>query len=154
MELVINFYNEYQNEYDLYYEKYYKLGLFILEHLNKEGMFEISVSFVNNDKIRQINRDYRNIDKVTDVISFEYNVLYDYSDDYIELGDIFISIDKALLQAKEYGNSIEREMMFLFCHGFLHCLGYDHLSLEDEKIMFALQKEILNGYKEWKKRFY
>ena len=100
------------------------------------------------DAIQEINRDYRSIDKPTDVISF---ALKDSEEDYMiseeideELGDIFINVEAVRNQAQEYGHSIRREVCFLFTHGLLHLLGYDHMQSEDEKIMFALQDVILN----------
>lgn len=147
---------------------------------------EVALSFVDDETIRQLNKDYRGIDKATDVLSFamtestedELPIYYDDEDledveleqlqemselglldggeDTLEefeegpenllvepLGDIVISIPKALAQAEEYGHSVEREIGFLFVHGFLHLIGYDHMTEEDEKIMFGKQEEIL-----------
>ncbi|MBM7453555.1 putative rRNA maturation factor [Acholeplasma morum] len=97
---------------------------------------EMSVIFLTSDAIKTMNRDYRGIDKVTDVISFP-----DKEDDYI--GDIFICLDRAKEQASDYNHSIEREIGFLSVHGYLHLLGYDHHTEEDEKVMFTKQEEIL-----------
>lgn len=97
----------------------------------------INVILVNNEEIHRINLQYRHIDRPTDVISFEN------TDEGNELGDIFISIDKAREQAQEYGHSFERELGFLSCHGFLHCNGFDHLNETEEKEMFALQDQIM-----------
>lgn len=107
---------------------------------------EISVTFVRSRTIHIINRDYRGIDRPTDVISF---AIRDGLEDFIpdeekDLGDLFINIDYARKQAREYGHSEKREMGFLFTHGILHCLGYDHMNPEDEKKMFALQDRILD----------
>ena len=107
--------------------------------------YELSVTFVRSQTIHKINRDYRNVDRPTDVISF---AIRDDEDDFIseeekDLGDIFININRIYSQAEEYGHSIEREFLFLFCHGLLHCLGYDHMNPEDEKEMFGLQEKIL-----------
>lgn len=108
---------------------------------------EISVTFVRSRTIHVINREYRNIDRPTDIISFAAN---DFSypgetpEEHADLGDLFLNIDYAARQAKEYGHSLKREVGFLFCHGLLHCLGYDHMKPEDEKVMFALQNEILD----------
>ena len=117
-----------------------------LGYLHIEDDVELSCIIVDDQRIHEINRDYRHIDRATDVISF---ALEDNDQFYVEgmprsLGDIFISYDHACMQAKEYGHSIEREMCFLMTHGLLHLLGYDHMSEDDEKEMFALQKEILN----------
>ena len=106
---------------------------------------EFNIIFVSNDEIQQINRDYRGLDKVTDVISFALmdNDLSNYNAED-ELGDVFICVDRAKEQAVEYGHSLEREIGFLAVHGYLHLCGYDHMSEEDEKVMFAKQDEILN----------
>jgi probable rRNA maturation factor len=113
---------------------------------------EVSVSFVDNERIRVINRDYRGKDQPTDVISF---ALEEKGEGEIEiigadvpplLGDIIISIPKAKEQAEEYGHSFMRELGFLAVHGFLHLLGYDHQTEEDEKTMFSKQEEILNHF--------
>ena len=106
---------------------------------------EFNIIFVSNDEIQQINRDYRGLDRVTDVISFALmdNDLSNYNAED-ELGDVFICVDRAKEQAAEYGHSLEREIGFLAVHGYLHLCGYDHMNLEDEKVMFAKQDEILN----------
>lgn len=115
--------------------------------------YEVDVSLVDDEAIQAINRDYRHIDRVTDVISFAFN------DDTSELGrisgdvprllgEIFIDIPQARRQAKDIGNSEEREFAFLFVHGLLHLLGYDHMTPEDEAIMFPLQERILLAEKE------
>ena len=106
----------------------------------------MSCILVDDKDIHQINKEYRHIDRSTDVISF---ALEDNEQFYIEgmprsIGDIFISVDHARIQAQEYGHSLKREMCFLFTHGLLHLLGYDHMNEDDEKEMFSLQKEILN----------
>jgi probable rRNA maturation factor len=116
-----------------------------LETLGIEDDIEMSVILVDDERIHEINRDYRHIDRSTDVISF---ALEDNEQFYVEgmpreLGDIFISVDHAQAQAKEYGHSLRREMCFLFCHGVLHLLGYDHMKKEEEEVMFGLQREIL-----------
>ena len=105
-----------------------------------------SVIFVGEDEIQKINKEYRGIDKVTDVISFAFednaNMVYN---NVRVLGDIYICIPKMIAQAKEYGHSEKRELSFLCCHGLLHLLGYDHVnSKEEEKIMFDLQERLLN----------
>ena len=113
---------------------------------------EVSVTFVNNDEIQEINRDYRKLDKPTDVISF---ALEEASEDEVKiigdeipivLGDIIISVEKAKEQAVDYNHSFERELGFLAVHGLLHLLGYDHMTKEDEKIMFQKQEEILGEF--------
>ena len=108
---------------------------------------EFSVIIVDNKRIHCINRDYRNVDRPTDVITF---ALEDYDDvkfdHYRPLGDIYISIDKAREQALEYGHSLKRELAFLTVHGFLHLLGYDHMVVSEEKVMFDKQELILDGF--------
>lgn len=129
------------------------------EKLNLGENFEVSVTVVDNEKIQEINREYRKKDKVTDVISFaiEDNDELDFEvffDDEFEgeemdiprlLGDIFFSIDKAEEQAESFGHSLEREIGFLVVHGFLHLNGYDHQTEEEEKEMFDLQEDILEA---------
>lgn len=101
---------------------------------------EISITFVDNEAIRQINKEYRNIDRETDVLSFP---LDEKGRDTV-LGDVVISLEKAKSQSVEYGHSFERELAFLCVHSVLHLLGYDHeISKEDEKIMFEKQEKIL-----------
>ncbi|WP_053219132.1 rRNA maturation RNase YbeY [Virgibacillus senegalensis] len=121
----------------------------------KEGITEeseVSVNFVDNEEIQIINRNYRQQDKPTDVISFalqeegegELKVIGE--DIPLVLGDIVISVDRAAEQAEEYGHSLQREFGFLALHGFLHLLGYDHIQKEDEQKMFQRQEEILNAF--------
>ena len=109
---------------------------------------QVSVLIVHDEKMRQLNKKFRGIDKTTDVLSFpiidfnmcDKNILEKGN---ILLGDIVICIDKVFSQATEYMHSVEREIGFLTAHGILHLLGYDHISQEDEKIMFAKQDLIL-----------
>lgn len=108
---------------------------------------EFNIIIIDNERIREINREYRKIDKETDVISFALEDNMDISyDDFRLLGDIYISIDRCYEQAMEYGHSREREICFLATHGILHLLGYDHMESEDEKEMFSLQNKLLDGY--------
>ena len=108
---------------------------------------EFGLIFVDNNKIKELNKNYRGIDRETDVITFR---LEDYEKVMCGkiniLGDIYISLDKANSQSIEYGHSYLRELSFLLIHGFLHLLGYDHMNPEDEKIMFSLQEEVLDSY--------
>ncbi|WP_374721691.1 rRNA maturation RNase YbeY [Peribacillus tepidiphilus] len=121
---------------------------------SKEGIeeAELSVTFVDNNRIREINKEYRKKDAPTDVISFaleemgEEEVGIVGADMPRVLGDIIISIERAREQAEEYGHSFDRELGFLALHGLLHLLGYDHMTEEEEKIMFSKQKDILNEY--------
>ena len=111
----------------------------------KLGNVEFNVILVDNSYIHQLNKEYRHIDRATDVISFALEDTKDITyENYRLLGDIYISIDKAKEQAEAYGHSLKREFCFLAVHGFLHLLGYDHMTEEDEKIMFGLQEDILN----------
>ena len=104
-----------------------------------------SIIFVDDDEIHKINKNYRNVDRVTDVISFAFEDSNDLVyNDFRMLGDIYICIPQMKRQAKEYGHSEKRELSFLTVHGLLHLLGYDHMNEEDEKIMFGLQELILN----------
>lgn len=139
----------YEDEMNLCEESYEKQFLMIIEttlnHLNIEDDVELSCLLIDDKQIHEINKQYRDIDRSTDVISF---ALEDSEDFIVEgmprsLGDIFISVEHAMAQAKEYEHSLHREMCFLFTHGLLHLLGYDHMNEEDEKEMFSLQKEIL-----------
>jgi len=108
---------------------------------------EFNIIIVDNDKIHEINREYRSVDRETDVISFamedNMDIIYE---DFRLLGDIYISIDKCYQQAADYGHSRVREICFLATHGILHLLGYDHMESEEEEEMFSLQDELLNGY--------
>lgn len=111
--------------------------------------YECSVIFVDSQQIHQVNLQYRNIDRPTDVISF---ALKDSTEEFElaeledELGDIFINLEAVVNQAKEYRHSQAREICFLFTHGLLHLLGYDHMQLEDEEKMFKLQDDILDEF--------
>ncbi|WP_182200544.1 rRNA maturation RNase YbeY [Paraliobacillus salinarum] len=113
---------------------------------------EISINFVDNREIQIINRNYRQIDRPTDVISFaleeegEGEVKIIGEDMPLILGDIVISVDMAKEQADEYNHSLERELGFLALHGFLHLLGYDHMNDADEKTMLSRQEELLNAF--------
>lgn len=113
---------------------------------------ELSVTFVSNERIQEINREYRDKDQATDVISFAMEELGEGELEIVGaeipriLGDIIISIPKAREQADEYNHSFMRELGFLAVHGFLHLLGYDHITADEEKVMVEKQKEILEGY--------
>ena len=133
-----------------------KLIIAAANKLNLGENFEVSITVVEDQRIQEINRDYRFIDKPTDVISFaiedndeeDFAVFFDQ--EFMEedkfprlLGDLFISIDKAENQAAAFGHSLERELGFLTVHGFLHLNGYDHQTKAEEKEMFSLQEIIL-----------
>ena len=118
--------------------------------LKKEKLDNVSFNLiiVDNEYIHELNKNYRNIDRETDVITFaleDEESLVLPTDERV-LGDIYISIDKAVSQAEEYGHSLLRELSFLAVHGFYHLLGYDHMTAEDEKVMFAKQEEVLAEY--------
>ena len=104
-----------------------------------------SIVFVDNEKIQFLNKNYRNIDRITDVISFAFEdnerIVYN---NVRFLGEIYICIPRMIEQSLMYGHSEERELAFLTVHGLLHLLGYDHMNEEDEKEMFMLQEVILN----------
>ena len=106
-----------------------------------------NVIIVDNDYIHKLNKEYRGIDRPTDVISF---ALEDEEDsiklDFRVLGDIYISLDKTYEQSKLYDHSFLRELSFLTIHGLLHLLGYDHMNIEDEEVMFKKQEELLNEF--------
>ena len=106
---------------------------------------EFNIIIVDNEKIHEINKEYRHIDRPTDVISFalEDDESFPGMDTRV-LGDIYISLDKVYEQSNAYGHSFFRELSFLTVHGILHLLGYDHMNEEDEKEMFSRQELILN----------
>lgn len=108
---------------------------------------EFNIIIVDNKRIHEINKEYRNVDRETDVISFamEDNMDIEY-EDFRLLGDIYISIDKCYQQALDYGHSRVREICFLATHGILHLLGYDHMESDEELEMFKLQDELLDGF--------
>lgn len=146
--MIIDFvYEDEKNLCEIDYEKQFiEIIKTTLDYLKIEDDIEMSCILVDDEDIYQINKEYRHIDRSTDVISF---ALEDNEQFYIEgmprsIGDIFISVDHARIQAQEYGHSLKREMCFLFTHGLLHLLGCDHMNEDDEKEMFSLQKEILN----------
>ena len=112
--------------------------------IEKLDNIEFNVIIVDNEYIHKLNKEYRHIDRPTDVITFALEDNEDVKDIYRVLGDIYISLDKAKEQAIEYGHSFKREICFLAVHGFLHLLGYDHMEKADEKIMFGKQEVILN----------
>lgn len=127
-------------------EEYYNKTL---KELNITNNFDMSLIIVGKKKIKKINNEYRNIDKETDVISFANidSEDYDYLCGDLNLGDIFINVDRVVTQAHKYRHSIKREFIFLFVHGMLHLLGYDHIKKEDEQIMFFLQDKIVGNLK-------
>ena len=129
-------------KYSSYFNKIAKNALKVLR---KEDTYVVSVTFVRSCTIHKLNFEYRGIDRPTDVITFAYqdSDFYDL-EDVIDLGDIFINVDYAKRQAREYGHSYDREICFLFTHGLLHCFGYDHMNPKEEKEMVELQDKILD----------
>ena len=140
------------NDYEIFDEYGYNedvkyLDSVIEETLKMEGVDNASFSiiFISDEKMHEMNLECRGIDRTTDVLSFALEDVDNIKGDVRILGDIFISIPKMRAQAKEYEHSERRELSFLTCHGLLHLLGYDHTkSLEEEKIQFGLQDEMLN----------
>jgi len=152
MKLKIYFEND-QEKHSIHYKLKMLIRHTILETLDYEGMendAEVSVTFVDDEGIRELNKKFRNMDKPTDVLSFP---LLDYEGESEEpffdelchnLGDIVISLERAMAQANEFGHSFEREVAFLTAHSMLHLLGYDHeLSEEDDADMRARQNDIM-----------
>lgn len=152
MSLKIYFENE-QEKHSIHYNLKMLIRHTILETLDYEGMendAEVSVTFVDDEGIRALNKKFRNMDKPTDVLSFP---LLDYEGESEEpffdelchnLGDIVISLERAMAQANEFGHSFEREVAFLTAHSMLHLLGYDHeLSDEDDADMRKRQNDIM-----------
>ncbi|WP_028595863.1 rRNA maturation RNase YbeY [Paenibacillus assamensis] len=137
-----------------------KLERVLEEAAQMEGIVEgeVALTFVDDERIHELNRDYRQIDRPTDVLSFalnesvdeEMDILYEVEDEQElaslgdMLGDIIISTERAQAQADEYGHSLEREIGFLFVHGFLHLIGYDHQDDESERVMMDKQEAVLS----------
>lgn len=153
MKLKIYFENE-QKKHSIKYKMQMLIRRTILETLDYEGMendVEVSVTFVDDEGIRALNKKFRNLDKPTDVLSFP---LLDYEGESEEpffdelchnLGDIVISLERAMAQANEFGHSFEREVAFLTAHSMLHLLGYDHeISEEDDADMRKRQNDIMD----------
>ena len=139
----ISIYNETEEKLD----DEFKIMKEVLEHgINKlkieNPIFNIII--VDNEYIHNLNREYRGIDRETDVITFALQDDKTFNPEENILGDVYISIDKAKSQSEEYGHSLRRELCFLAVHGMLHLLGYDHMKKEDEEVMFKLQEDILD----------
>lgn len=151
MNLTLEWNNE-QSEFGITPELIQKLEelLCLAGEMEEIPTGEVALSFVDDEAIHQLNKDYRGVDRPTDVLSFAMHEMGDdemeifFEDDIPDqLGDIVISVPRAIEQSKEYGHSIEREIGFLFVHGFLHLLGYDHEDEAAEKEMFDKQEQIL-----------
>ena len=123
-----------------------KVIKFACKHLKIDNPL-LNIVIVDNKKIQEINREYRNKDAVTDVISFAFEEVKDVDYDGVRfLGEIYISYERCKEQAADFGHSVKREFCYLAVHGLLHLLGYDHMNEEDKKVMRALEEEILNEY--------
>lgn len=123
----------------------------LISAIEKEKLEDVTFNLiiVDNEYIHELNKNYRGIDRETDVITFaleDEDSIVVPEEEGRNLGDIYISIDKARSQAEEYGHGLLRELSFLAVHGFYHLLGYDHMTLEDEKVMFSKQEEVLEAY--------
>ncbi len=141
----IDIYNETKENLEEELKTVHEVLVHGLKKLNiDEAIFNVII--VNNDYIHKLNKEYRNIDRETDVITFALEDDKTFNPEIRILGDVYISIDKAKSQSVEYGHSLLRELCFLAVHGMLHLLGYDHMNKEDEEEMFGLQEEILDGY--------
>ena len=118
--------------------------------LSREGVpaeeVEISITFVNDEEIRELNAQYRNVDKVTDVLSFpQFESPEDLPEEgEIILGDVVLNVEQAKRQAEEYGHSEDREIIYLFVHSLLHLLGYDHMEEDEKTEMRGAEEEIMN----------
>ena len=128
-------------------DKVERVMLAVLDYEDYDDNYEVSLSFVDNEEIRNLNRDFRNIDRVTDVLSFPMLSDDEFDIEYEEesLGDIVISIQRADEQAEEFDHSLEREICFLVCHSMFHLLGYDHMEEEEAKDIHRREEEVLNG---------
>ncbi len=138
-------FNETEETLEKEIEVLHGLMEFALKHEALENV-EFNIILIDNERIHEINKNYRGVDRATDVISF---ALEDNETIKLEerlLGDIYISVEKARGQALEYGHSFLRELCFLAVHGFYHLLGYDHIKKEDEEVMFQKQEEVLTLY--------
>ena len=146
-EIAFEFINQTNEQLDEYEALFNEIIEATFKMLAVEDACELSCIIVDNKEIHRINREYRQIDRPTDVISFAYEdaECFELEGMPRQLGDIFISLDKAKEQAESYGHSFKREFCFLFTHGLLHLLGYDHIEKDDEEKMLRIQKSILEA---------
>lgn len=121
----------------------------VLVYENQSLDCEVSISFVDNAEIRELNKDYRGIDRETDVLSFPMDDEFTFEGPVL-LGDVIISLEKALEQSEEFGHSINREIAYLTAHSMLHLLGYDHMDEEEKSLMRGKEKEIMRKLKIFK----
>lgn len=140
-----------QDKYEITEEMEKLISDVIKECLRVEGKndeYEVSISFVDKEEIRELNRDYRGVDKETDVLSFPME------DDFLIstpiLGDIIISIEKADEQAKEFGHDLKREVAYLTAHSMFHLMGYDHMEDGEKSIMREKEKQVMKNLKIFK----
>lgn len=145
MENTFEIFNETDCDLEEEIDKLHEFITFVLKEEKLENV-EFNIIFIDNPRIHEINLTYRGVDRPTDVISFalEDNKTIDLG--VRLLGDIYISIDKAKEQATSFSHSLRREISFLAVHGLLHLLGYDHMTEEEEKVMFAKQEELLQKF--------
>lgn len=153
--MIVELYDEQQTLTDELTQMVQDVLAYAADYLELEENCAMSVIIVDNEEIQNINREYRQKDAVTDVISFaleesvvedDFPTIQEVMDESRELGDIFVSFQRAQEQAVEYGHSEKRELGFLVVHGFLHLNGYDHMTDEEEAEMFDLQRDILDGF--------
>lgn len=153
--MIVELYDEQQTLTDELTQMIQDVLAYAADYLELEENCAMSVIIVDNEEIQNINREYRQKDAVTDVISFaleesvvedDFPAIQEVMDESRELGDIFVSFQRAQEQAVEYGHSFKRELGFLVVHGFLHLNGYDHMTDEEEVEMFDLQRDILDGF--------
>lgn len=130
-----------------------ELCTFVMKKMNLPECTDVTVTFVTNERIHELNRDYRGIDHPTDVLSFECDnvpfedeVLDDVEE--FELGDTIIATDVALAQTEEYGTTLEEEVTILVIHSLLHLCGYDHIEDDDYEIMHALEEKLMREWNE------
>ncbi|MGI5949510.1 rRNA maturation RNase YbeY [Peptoniphilus sp.] len=120
----------------------------VLELENFDDDAEVSVSFVGDEEIQELNRDFRGVDSSTDVLSFPIDDEFKICGNI--LGDVIINMKRVMKQAKEFGHSNERELSYLTCHSILHLLGYDHIDEDDKKIMREKEKNVMSELKIFK----
>ena len=115
-----------------------------LDYLGEQRDLELNISFVNDEEIKSLNNQYRNVDQVTDVLSFP--LFEEFPGAPYQLGDIVINLDQLRRQAEDYGHGFDRELMYLTTHSLLHLYGYDHIDPSDKVKMRALEEEIISDY--------
>lgn len=147
MDLLIQ--NEQKIEVDEFYSDIEKAILTVLKIEQHSENVEVSLTFVTNEQIRELNRDYRGVDHETDVLSFPIDDSFEL-DGPLLLGDIVISVEKAVEQAEEFGHPLKREILYLVVHSMLHLLGYDHMEEADAVVMRGLEKQIMKELKVYK----